>query len=390
MSAMLLNSLIECGFKVCRFCLQSNEEELSDIYKEDLEKTVSMNITVRNVLNLLEISVSPSDANPKFICRVCRKLLFSIQRFRDTVHKSAQTIAQAKLLKQFPSVRFAEVFEPEYDEPAAKVKIKEDVSSYKCEPETSTQTIKIEEVTVKDEQTTFLCDESDKPAEEGFENPDGAVSESEYPETEWVVYDEVTDDMQEDKLEQSITQSEPDTVETKNVVPITLEIHKNESEQDTPSKKRSNAKQYARLCTICGASSTAMVVHMRTHSKDKPFVCETCNKGFYTRNKLRCHINSVHLNIREFHCELCEKSFVLRKTLKAHMLSHMAEKSHVCSYCPKSFLYRWARTKHERTHTGEKPFRCTLDGCGKSFASSSNLRQHQKTGAHQGHRQNKT
>lgn len=57
MSSIVLKTLIDCNFKVCRFCLQSNGKELSDIYGEVLDDDANMNIAVHSALKFLDISV---------------------------------------------------------------------------------------------------------------------------------------------------------------------------------------------------------------------------------------------------------------------------------------------------------------------------------------------
>ncbi|XP_055531871.1 zinc finger protein 14-like [Wyeomyia smithii] len=366
MTSELLKTLIECDLKVCRFCLQSSEKELFNIYskiKHKRKRNFGIDTAIFKLLNLLDISVSQTDAYPKLICRECKELLSSIQRFRETVQKSAQVLAQARLLQGFPDEKFVEGSEYKCNE-TEMVEIEADV--FYCNSDKASSAAPEEVVVIKEEQT----------------NPDVEFVEPEYTDTEWVVYDEELDNTHEQEAGEPYEEEQPQENDDLQEEHITAEEDGSvEMSSETQSKQKKSVTK--RLCTVCGIASTAMIVHMRTHTKIKPFKCEICSKCFYTNNKLRSHIKSAHTNEREYHCQICEKSFVLRKTLKAHMMSHESEKSHVCSYCPKSFLFRWARAKHERTHTGEKPFKCTLDGCGKTFASSSNLRQHQKTGAHQ-------
>ncbi|XP_058462046.1 zinc finger protein 62 homolog [Malaya genurostris] len=380
MSEQLLKSLVDNDFQVCRFCLQSNMEELFDIYEKmpgniDI---ISIHTTVRNVLSLFDIQVARNDTYPNFICRQCRDLLFSIQKFRESVKKSAQNLAQAKLLREFPNLKFVESSDCKYLQKNVNIELVErDVLLEQNEGKFS------EEIFIDDENdAAFMTSKITQNFKEENKNDLVELSENEYTDTEWIMYEEINIPTEQEGTEaiyldesQHGIESSIDSMSTE----VALDL---KNERPNVSKSASKHHTAPKICPVCGITSTAMVVHMRTHSKFRPYSCESCSKCFYTSNKLRCHIKTAHTGERNFQCEICQKAFKLKKTLNTHMMSHISKKSHVCSVCKKCFLFRWALAKHARTHTGEKPFVCDLDGCGKSFVSSSNLRQHQKTGAH--------
>ena len=55
-------------------------------------------------------------------------------------------------------------------------------------------------------------------------------------------------------------------------------------------------------------------------------------------------------------------------------LSHSEEKPYTCDFCDRGFSHRDGLKKHRRIHTGEKPYEC--DFCHKRFAQSSTLGGH--------------
>ncbi|ORX93083.1 hypothetical protein K493DRAFT_224094 [Basidiobolus meristosporus CBS 931.73] len=59
------------------------------------------------------------------------------------------------------------------------------------------------------------------------------------------------------------------------------------------------------------------------------------------------------------------------------MLSASAKKYH-CLICQKGFSRPSSLNTHMYSHTGEKPFKCSHEGCGRSFSVVSNLRRHSK------------
>src|SRR6218665_850993 len=88
--------------------------------------------------------------------------------------------------------------------------------------------------------------------------------------------------------------------------------------------------------------------------------------------------NSKVVNKGKRHkCNLCHKSFIWNANLIVHMRSHTGDKPYNCQLCHKSFTCVGNLTVHKRSHTGEKPYKCQL--CQKSFAHNSHLKRHIKT-----------
>ncbi|XP_023950024.1 zinc finger protein OZF-like [Bicyclus anynana] len=132
-------------------------------------------------------------------------------------------------------------------------------------------------------------------------------------------------------------------------------------------------------CVICGhmaSSPSAMEIHMRTHTGEKPFLCSTCNTKYPTKGSLKRHNETFHsTRERRFTCETCGSSFYRKNDIITHLRVHTDERPYVCPYCSKRFRQIASRNRHQRVHTGEKPYPCPV--CGKKFGHKGLVKKHQ-------------
>ena len=104
--------------------------------------------------------------------------------------------------------------------------------------------------------------------------------------------------------------------------------------------------------------------------------CPRTDRGFNARYKMLVHVRT-HTKEKPFKCTFCPKSFALANTCKVHERIHTGERPYKCNLCDKTFTHDTGLTIHIRKHTGEKPYQC--GECDLSFISSSHLRYHSKS-----------
>ncbi|XP_055689681.1 zinc finger protein GLIS2 homolog [Lutzomyia longipalpis] len=106
-------------------------------------------------------------------------------------------------------------------------------------------------------------------------------------------------------------------------------------------------------------------------------------RGFNARYKMLVHVRT-HTKEKPHQCPECDKSFSRAENLKIHTRSHSGEKPYVCPVegCNKAYSNSSDRFKHTRTHETDKPYVCKVPGCQKRYTDPSSLRKHVKTFKH--------
>ena len=133
-------------------------------------------------------------------------------------------------------------------------------------------------------------------------------------------------------------------------------------------------------CDYVTAYPQILREHVTKHTKEYPYVCEWCGKGFVNKTRLKNHSGKEHLNSVVVTCTVCGKKFHSRKNLLFHMERHEPGyelKNHGCDICGKKFHRKSGLRKHvRRHHEGHvKTYECLT--CGKVLTSSRSLKYHE-------------
>jgi len=106
--------------------------------------------------------------------------------------------------------------------------------------------------------------------------------------------------------------------------------------------------------------------------------CSYCPKVFPARSQLILH-ERTHTKEKPFQCSQCDKKFSAKCNLTAHERIHFGEsKRYQCRHppCTRKFSHTSERKDHETIHTGDKPYMCPT--CGERYRRNANLWRHKK------------
>ncbi|XP_017279491.1 histone-lysine N-methyltransferase MECOM isoform X2 [Kryptolebias marmoratus] len=129
----------------------------------------------------------------------------------------------------------------------------------------------------------------------------------------------------------------------------------------------------------------SLEAHILSHSEEREYKCDQCPKAFNWKSNLIRHQMS-HDSGKHYECENCSKQvFTDPSNLQRHIRSqHVGARAHACSDCGKTFATSSGLKQHKHIHSSVKPFMCKslrpylCEVCHKSYTQFSNLCRHKR------------
>ncbi|XP_072304782.1 histone-lysine N-methyltransferase PRDM16 isoform X4 [Eucyclogobius newberryi] len=155
--------------------------------------------------------------------------------------------------------------------------------------------------------------------------------------------------------------------------------------QDDFKQERDDSDEPIHECKDCEKifpNEYSLGQHMIVHTEEREYKCDQCPKAFNWKSNLIRHQMS-HDSGKRFECENCDKVqpsthvFTDPSNLQRHIRSqHVGARAHTCPECGKTFATSSGLKQHKHIHSSVKPFICEV--CHKSYTQFSNLCRHKR------------
>ncbi|XP_061379331.1 histone-lysine N-methyltransferase MECOM-like isoform X2 [Danaus plexippus] len=142
------------------------------------------------------------------------------------------------------------------------------------------------------------------------------------------------------------------------------------SHQQQDEEDREDTKPRCSFCDEPFPNIDALDRHLiQAHAQPaSAYHCELCNRAYSSRALLLRHRALTHTDIRKYPCENCPKRHIRAQ--------HVGARSHACPECGKTFATSSGLKQHTHIHSSVKPFQCKV--CFKAYTQFSNLCRHKR------------
>ncbi|CAB1337679.1 unnamed protein product [Coregonus sp. 'balchen'] len=114
---------------------------------------------------------------------------------------------------------------------------------------------------------------------------------------------------------------------------------------------KGNKVHQCRHCNFTTSDPFTLSRHiLSVHTKDLPFKCKRCRRGFRQSTELKKHMKT-HSGRKVYQCQYCEYNSPDASGFKRHVISiHTKEYPHCCGYCSKGFRRPSEKSQHIARH----------------------------------------
>ncbi|XP_034043650.1 uncharacterized protein LOC117525830 [Thalassophryne amazonica] len=135
------------------------------------------------------------------------------------------------------------------------------------------------------------------------------------------------------------------------------EILGTDDEDDDEKQYLSSPTKYkGPFCPICinkrFRDKNKLARHMRTHTKEKPFMCPICSACFSQSYHMTRHLRNQH-GADQYVCSKCGESFESHSDLQSHKRTHI-QRFLSCSVCDEKFIDNDIFVNHVKSHNKEQ------------------------------------
>ena len=122
-----------------------------------------------------------------------------------------------------------------------------------------------------------------------------------------------------------------------------MEEHEGEPEDPNMAKlknmieklERTTNKSDSNECVVCKrilSCQSALKMHYRTDTGERPFRCRICARAFSTKGNLKTHMNVHRISddigsIKSNRCSICQKQFNNIEQLRLHVTDYLGRKN---------------------------------------------------------------